>query len=129
MRVFVEIRPYGAKNTDADGFGICSPLVFDGSAEQMRRVTDLPQSHWHRLFSNLPNIVFIFNRDQSQIRPRRRQNHKAWAGNLDADGDGSGIGSCFVRTIRNGLSPLERFAKMWIDRDDPNSEEGGREQR
>ena len=34
MRVFVEIRPYGAKNTDADGFGICSPLVFDGSAEQ-----------------------------------------------------------------------------------------------
>jgi hypothetical protein len=35
VSVFVETRPYGAKNTDDYGFQICSLLVFDRSAEQI----------------------------------------------------------------------------------------------
>ena len=35
VSVFVETRPYGAKNADDYGFQICSLPVFDRSAEQI----------------------------------------------------------------------------------------------
>ena len=67
-----------AKNTDADGFGICSPLVFDRSAEQIGRKPICPNLIGTGS-SLIYQISYLFlNRNQSRIGPRRRQNHKAW---------------------------------------------------
>ena len=70
VSVFVETRPYGAKNTDDYGIQICSLLVFDRSAEQIGDFTDLPQYHWHRLFAIYYLSYLFSNRNQSrgQIR-------------------------------------------------------------
>ena len=92
-----------AKNTDADGFGICSPLVFDRSAEQIGRKPICPNLIGTGS-SLIYQISYLFlNRNQSRIGPRRRQNHKAWPEIWTRTGTDPGLVPVFVKTIRNGL--------------------------
>ena len=96
-------RALWAKNTDADGFGICSPLVFDRSAEQIGRKPICPN-----LIGTGSSLIYqisylFFNRNQSRIGPRRRQNHKAWPEIWTRTGTDPGLVPVFVKTIRNGL--------------------------
>ena len=98
-----------AKNTDADGFGICSPLVFDRSAEQIGRKPICPNLIGTGS-SLIYQISYLFlNRNQSRIGPRRRQNHKAWPEIWTRTGTDPGLVPVFVKTIikaelRNGLN-------------------------
>ena len=93
-----------AKNTDADGFGICSPLVFDRSAEQIGRKPICPNLIGTGS-SLIYQISYLFlNRNQSRIGPRRRQNHKAWPEIWTRTGTDPGLVPVFVKTIRNGLT-------------------------
>ena len=95
-----------AKNTDADGFGICSPLVFDRSAEQIGRKPICPNLIGTGS-SLIYQISYLFlNRNQSRIGPRRRQNHKAWPEIWTRTGTDPGLVPVFVRTI----SPGRHFA-------------------
>jgi len=92
-----------AKNTDADGFGICSPLVFDRSAEQIGRKPICPNLIGTGS-SLIYQISYLFlNRNPSRIGPRRRQNHKAWPEIWTRTGTDPGLVPVFVKTIRNGL--------------------------
>ena len=113
-----------AKNTDADGFGICSPLVFDRSAEQIGRKPICPNLIGTGS-SLIYQISYLFlNRNQSRIGPRRRQNHKAWPEIWTRTGTDPGLVPVFVKTIRNGLSaPLSSWS--WRTPPPPCGWEGG----
>ena len=103
-----------AKNTDADGFGICSPLVFDRSAEQIGRKPICPN-----LIGTGSSLIYqtsylFLNRNQSRIGPRRRQNHKAWPEIWTRTGTDPGLVPVFVKTIRNGLKNFVKLRTAWL---------------